>query len=174
MLSTIRNWLRKLAKPEPRTEPTPSRYYLLFQLHGNVCALDATHLMTSRDYPTAIRFQEREFVLCHHEGNTVFWDDVRDDTQRTVGYVFHPSDNQEFIQARLWTDSENALIDSIGEVTCLLKPCKDYVIGCDQGFGGILYQEATEPRECVWLMLDWSENPIAFQLLDIPCEIATS
>jgi hypothetical protein len=153
-------WLKKKMRFD---SSRPHRHFLLYRNGCRVEASDATHLDSDREYAMALLFEGRRYLRVDHEDTFVFWDELRDASGRTIGYTFEPSDSKVFANARLWTESENVTFE-YGEFRVLLYECTTPIWECVQGFGSELYQNESDPQDCILLFYDFSKNAIAFDL----------
>jgi hypothetical protein len=134
-----------------------------------VCAADATYLLSSGSYPTAMNVDGRRYVRVDSEDTFFFWDELHDKSNRTVGYSFVLPKSPIFTNATLWTESDNVKIEN-DEVRLLLHECAEPIWECVQGFGSELFQSEADPLDCLLLMFDWSQNDVAFCLHSGPGE----
>jgi hypothetical protein len=144
-----------------------NRYYLLYRQEGEVRAAE-------RILADAFRWPERievEGVMYHSLGESTFffWDELRDAEGATVGYTFLLEESPTFRASHFISDSSNVLtLDDDDcmpqEIRILLEPCPEPEWESVQGFGSDVYVSALDPKDCVLLMFDWSENRKAFTM----------
>jgi hypothetical protein len=142
-------------------------YLLLFLDRGRVCAADATDLLQAGEFPDSLQAGVHRYQRVTDEDTFVFWDELRDQSDRTVGYTFCLPESKSFRDAWLFTEAVNATRED-AEVEIFLQECTDPVRECVQGFGSELYRNPAESRDCLFLMFDWSENPKAFDFQNGP------
>jgi len=145
------------------------KYLVLYRDGRRVRAADATSILEDGEFPRSIRRADGEYCRIDNQETFFFWDELRDAFDRTVGYEFLLADNEDFAASRLLTESDN-VANNGSEVRILLQDCPAPNYECIQGFGSEVYQNITDPRDCMLLMFDWSQNPFAF---DLPSEVVT-
>lgn len=156
----LRDWFKKRPEAAPARDP---RYFLLYRDGRRVRAADASYLLESGSYPEALHAGGVEYRQITDEDTFCFWDELRDPLDRTVGFSFYLPDSTSFVRSSLLSDSENVTIEN-NEATILLRECAQPSMECVQGFYSEMYQSVVDPRDCLLLMFDWSENCEAFDL----------
>jgi hypothetical protein len=153
-------WFKKKIRSDPYT---PHRHFLLYRNGRRVAAADATHLHSDRDYARTLSLEGRRYLRVDDEDTFIFWDELQDASGRTIGYTFLLPESKVFQNARLWNECENVTLEH-NEIRVLLRECTAPIWECVQGFGSELYQNESDPQDCILLFHDFSKKPIAFEL----------
>lgn len=143
-----------------------SRCFLLYRHGPRVRAADASPLLRSEGYPSRLRRAGREYRLASDGDIPWFWDELRDERGRTVGFTF-PVPGADPLLAPLLADAEN-VIPVGGDAWVMLGDCEGPWWERVQGFSCAVYHGEPAPPDCLLLMSDFSGNPVAFELAPLP------
>ncbi len=127
--------------------------------------MDASKFMRSGNFPGALKVRNYEYRVVEDEDTFIFWDELRDPSNRTVGFTFLLPDSATLANSYLLTESKNATFEG-EEVRVLLRACEMPTYECVQSFHSEVYRSISDPRECLMVLWDYSNNPIAFELHD--------
>lgn len=138
--------------------------FVLFRDGQQVVAVRVTN--SEDDWPLSLCLKGRQFELIDVEPPTPFlWDDICDQSGRTVGYVFSPI-SKAVESLGLFGDVENVQ-RSDGTLEVLLVPCASPVFACVQGFPALIYRNVDDPGDTAVLIWNYSRNELAFPLTDL-------
>jgi hypothetical protein len=141
-----------------------SPYFILYREGRRLLAADAS-CVAGDDYPQRLVKSGVEYRRIDDEDTWMLWDELRDPEDRTVGFSFVLPESPSFCGSSFITDSENLSLSRF-EAEVLLSPCERPRWECVQGFGCEIYQSVADPRECVLLMWNYSENSMGFDLVE--------
>ena len=132
----------------------PHRYFLLYRDGPRVRAADGTILMEGPSLPARISLAGRDYGRASNDEIPWFWDELRDGRGATVGFEL-PAAADDPLLAPLYDGARNVEI---------AKECEHPQWECVQGFCCAVYSSESLEPGALLLMLDFSENRIAFDL----------
>jgi hypothetical protein len=143
------------------------RYFLLYRDGPRVRADDGSHLMQDGGFPGSFPRAGRTYQRASEDDLRWFWDELHDERGATVGFAL-PAPEREPLLRPLIDDAVNVAIVA-GDAWVVLGEGGRPVWECVQAFNCVVYRSVSGPPEALLLMLDYSENRLAFGLGPVSC-----
>lgn len=145
------------------------RAFLFFLNENTLQAADASSACMDV-WPFRIEFRGREYTIIEERCN-VFWDEIRDGSGATTGYQYTYVEPDTFFHVHLWS-AQNVRVDHDRKTVDvhLVESCQRN-LECVQGFGCAMYAIPGDPPEEVLMTLHYSENNIAFPVVNSPVRV---